>query len=121
MSVTFQSGETQVTLRDPEFENTEAASPKQALGRTASGAVYVYDKGVEVRTMSLEFRCLDNDEKDDLEDFHRSTVEGAYTTFSFTDHRSGTWTARFIRDIEFSEVLDGRWNCRIELEVEAAS
>lgn len=121
MSVTFQSGQTQVTLRDPEFMNAEVASPRQAFGRTASGVVYVYDKGVEVRTMSLEFRYLDNDEKEDLEDFHRTAVEGAYSTFSFTDHRSRTWTARFVRDIGFSEVRDGRWNCRVQLEVEAAS
>ena len=120
MSVTFQSGVESVTLRDPEYVNSESASPHQALGRTAAGDVYVYDKGVEVRTMTFEFRYLDNTEKEDLEEFHRTTVKGAYQEFSLTDHRSRSWMARFVRDLEFSEILDGRWNCTVVLEVEAA-
>lgn len=119
MSVTFESGATQLTLRDPEYLNSEVSERQQSLGRTASGVVYVYDKGVEVRMMRLAFRYFDQSEKDGLEDFYRNTVEGALSSFTYTDHRSRVWTARFMDAPEFSEALSDKWHCEVLLEVVA--
>ena len=121
MPVVMQYGQTQLTLRDPEFANREETVLGQVRGRTASGVLYVYDKGVRSSRMTLEFRYLEESEKTALEAFHRDTVLGSLHTFSLTDHKGRQWTARFLGGLEFTEVRDGRWNCLLELEVEAAS
>jgi len=119
MAVTLARGAASITIPNPEFANSEVATPSQVVGRTAAGNVYVYDRAVEVRTLRLAFAYLTDDDKDDLESFYRTTASGALNTFTYIDHRGRSWTARFMRPIEFTEIMDDRWNANVVLEVEA--
>ena len=135
MPIRMTYNTTIIELRNPERENVLEVNKRQVLGRTASGQVFTYEKGIETKKLELEFQRLRDDEKSNLESFF-STVDGIMNTFTYKDHRGNTYTARFLDSIlRFSEVLNegksqygystyngfrfskGFWNIAIKLEV----
>ena len=130
MSAVFTSGETVVTLRSPEVNNQQPFRKRQAVGRTAGGTFFSYDKGIDITRMALSFTELTETMKDDLESFFDTTVEGTTNTFTYTDHDGDDWTARFLNtELTWRELAtvgdgeggtEGRWAVDLELEVTAA-
>ena len=107
MAVSFVSGATTVFVQNPRRGNVYKRELAHATGRTAAGTLYVYAKGTDIRSMTLEFTGLRDDEKSALESFFFSTVSGPSNTFTYTDHDGVAWTARFLDDtLNFEEVHD---------------
>ena len=122
MSVTFTLGEVSVTLRNPERSNVLRKRMHQATGRTAGGVFYSYDKGVTIQVLGLAFTELTSADKAALDSCFENTVTGTEITFTYTDHASQSWTARFIQDeLEWAERFDGFWDLSLEMEVEEAA
>ena len=143
MAVVFTKNLTAISLQNPKRSNAYNLKKHQAMGRTASGNLYTYDKGVDIKKLVLEFEELRQSEKDNLESFYNTTVDGIMNTFSLADHQGNTWTARFLNtELEFEEIDnvgktgttfisggisypsttwdEGIYNTKIELEVTAA-
>jgi hypothetical protein len=120
MSVTFVKVGTTVTVRNPERANRKRATRMQVSGRAASGDLYVYDKGVTLYRLALDFIEVSTTVKNSLEAFFITTVQAQMQTFTYTDHNAVAWTARFVTpELEFTEHANGYWSFGFELEVVA--
>lgn len=109
MSVTLVKNGTTVALQNPVLQNVEGFSVGQARGLAADGNRRRYGKGDVARRMMLEFANLRESEKTELKAFFDSTVDGAESTFTYTDHEGNAWTARFLAtELAFREVDDAQ-------------
>jgi hypothetical protein len=152
MSVKFSYGDsapTEIEIQNPARQNVLRTKKTQASGRSAAGVLYVYDQGVPLKEIELQFENLRESEKNELQSFYDDTVEGMFRKFTYTDHHGDAWTARFLQpELEFTEIADvvassgtfvsgavggsggteyptttrgaGVWNARVILEVSAA-
>ena len=119
MSVTFVLGETTVTLPDPAPGYPVRSARRQAVGRTAGGQTYVYDKGVTTTEALVPFESLTDAEKAALAAFFADEAEGAANTFTYTDSAAVAHTARFLDPrLDFVKVAGGVWDVRVRLELE---
>ena len=84
-TITLTRGEDSVELNTPppgyEFQSEEV----QALGQTAAGAWYVYDKGITDRRLRMPL-LLPLTQRDGLLTFVRTHLNGGVNTFTLTDH-----------------------------------
>ena len=104
MVTKFQKNLTKIEIQNPVRENREILKRRQGLGRTAGGTVYVYDLGISTQNLVLSFSNLRQSEKDCLQAFYNTVVNGVMETFSYTDHLGNVWTARFLNtELEFTE------------------
>jgi len=118
MSITLQSGENTVTLPDPLPGYPVRAVQRQAVGRTAGGSGYVYDKGVETYEVELPFESLSNSEKTSLATFYDGVAQGSLQTFTYTDSNGTQRTARFLDPrLSFIKVAANVWDVRFRLEL----
>ena len=118
MSVTFVLGETNVELPDPSPGYPVRAIQRQAVGRSAGGTLYVYDKGVETYEVEITFESLTDSEKSALQGFFDNDTEGCLNTFTYTDSNGTARTARFLEPrLEFIKISAGVWDVRIRLEL----
>ena len=118
MSVTFQKGAASVTLPGPVPGSSAREAKRQAVGRSAGGSVYVYDKGVAVYEVSLTFESLTDQEKADLVVFFHDEAEGVLNTFTYTDSRGTEFTARFIGpELSLEKVAQNVWDVALVLEL----
>jgi len=105
MAVIFTKNLTEIEIQNPADSNAYQLKKYQVLGRTASGGVYTYDKGVDTKKLTLKFENLREDEKTALENFYNTTINGIMDTFSYTDHLETVWTARFLNtELNFEEL-----------------
>ena len=118
MSVTFTRESDTVYLSDPAGGGLERRVKRQALGRTAGGNVFSYDKGVETIEATLAFATLCRAEKDALYAFFRDATLGTRETFDYTDSDGVVHTARFLSpQLRFAGVGANAWSCRLILEL----
>lgn len=104
MPVSLTYSTTTIWLQNPQVANVYAVKKNQALGRTSGGTVYTYDKGSDQKRMELEFANLRQGEKDALETFYKTTVNGIMNTWTYVDHGGVSHTARFLDDeLQFVE------------------
>lgn len=104
MPVVFEYSSTRVEIQNPSRSNIHKIKKFQALGRTAGGQIYAYDKGPTSKRLELEFLELRQSEKDALESFYDTTVDGVITNFEYTDHFGTTWNAKFLEtELNFEE------------------
>lgn len=124
---------------NPQWGNIFKKNSITTFGRSASGVLYRYVKGVTLKQFSLGWENLNEDEKSQME-----TAFAAITTndFTLTDHQGKIWTARFLSgEFNFEEVADellieenfnisgniykssmrhaGRYNLSLEIEIES--
>ena len=127
MSIKFVYSTTTVDiLSDPDAGYERVGERVQAFGRTASGVVYVYDKGVRIRRWQISLIGLSAAEKTNLYNFfHNATtanpkgVLGMANTWTYTDEQGGTWTARFLSpQLNFGKIVKDAWNISFEISVE---
>lgn len=89
---------------NPEWGNLKKVNNLITYGRSASGVLYRYQKGVTLRQVSLSWESLNEDEKKQME-----TAFAAINTndFVLTDHKGKIWTARFlVGELNFEEFTD---------------
>ena len=117
-TVTFVKDATTVTLPAPSPGSTMREVKHQALGLTAGGVRYAYDKGVDRYETDLEFQGLDASEKAALQSFFHTTVDGVVNTFTYTDSNGTGRTARFLDPtLEFRKLAVNVWDVTVRLEV----
>jgi len=120
MSVSFQSGQTTVTLPGPVPGSTVRQVKRQVAGRTASGQLYTYDKGVRTFRVVLAFESLSDAEKDSLITFFHESANGVMNSFAYTDSAGASFTARFASaEIALRKVAQNVWDVSFELELNA--
>ena len=118
MSNTFTRDATTISLPDPSPGYPVRARRRQAVGRTAGGTVYVYDKGVKTYEAELPFESLTATEKSDLVGFFEDTCQGGLQTFTYTDSNGTQRAARFIEpQLAFVKVAANVWDVGIRLEL----
>ena len=118
MSISLALGETTVTLPDPSPGYPVRAHKYQVVGRTAGGAIYVYDKGIERFEVELPFESLTDAEKTALSDFFDDTAKASLNTFTYTDSGGNEFTARFLDPhLAFIKVSGNVWDVRLRLEL----
>lgn len=135
--ITFTYSSTTYNFRNPEHSNVLEITQKTLYGRTASGALYRYAKGVAFKKMVLKWENLTEEEKAQF-----ITMFAAITTnqFDLRDHHLIEWDAVFLLDtMKFEEINDekltdesfylagklinsstrkqGQYNLEIEMEV----
>jgi len=107
MAVLFKLGATEVYLQNPDLQNELQRERVQGLGRTASGAPVVYDRGVAISRLKLHWSELRESEKADLDSFFTTTVTAMQTSFTYTDHEGTARTVRFAQPtLDWQEVAD---------------
>ena len=120
MSITLQKDAASVSLPGPVPGYKARARKRQAIGRTAAGALYVYDKGIETYEITPVFESLTNAQKAALVSFCGTTVNGSQKTFTYTDENGAAFTARFLDSfIEFMKVAHDCWDVCFTLELSA--
>jgi len=114
--VTFARGEDTIDLSPPPPGYSHAKERAQAIGETAAGTWYVYDKEVDNRILNLSL-VLTLAEKDALETFFDSTVVASLNTFTYTDHLGVAHTSCRLRNprLEWTKTPGGRY--RVDLEI----
>jgi len=118
MSVTFQRSATAVTLPDPAPGQAVARERRQAVGRTAGGTVFVYEKGPATLRTELRFESLTDAEMESLKDFFDAEACGARNTFTYTDSSGTAWTARSCdAALNLIKVCANVWDARVKLEL----
>lgn len=107
MSISMVSGGTTINLQNPIRGEVRARHLPHAVGRTLSGQLYAYKKGPVYLVGRYTWEYLRDDEREDLENFFYSTVEGPSNTFTFTDHYGTTYVAQFLNDfLDFENIDD---------------
>jgi hypothetical protein len=120
VSVTFQYGQTSVTLPGPVPGSAVRQVKRQVAGRTASGQLYTYDKGVRAFHVTLAFESLSDSEKASLVSFFHDSANGVMNSFTYTDSTGASFTARFASpEIALRKVAQNVWDASIELELNA--
>ena len=84
-TTTLVRGATTLTLPIPMPGYTPAHTRAQAIGETADGTLYVYDKTVTHRVLTISWE-LSTAQKDAWLTFFDSTIVGCSNTFTYTDH-----------------------------------
>ena len=118
MSVTFAKDATSVELPGPAPGGEIAERKQQAVGRTVDGQAYAYDKGTQIYETTLALESLSDSEKSDLVSFFHDDAEGVLNTFTYTDSRGTSFTARFTRpDLVLKKVAQNVWDVTLTLEL----
>ena len=118
-TITFYKSPTTVTLPGPPGGYPIRRIKPQALGLTSGGTRYTQDKGGPDRyQVELLFDDLTDSEKEALDGFYNTTVDGVTNTFTYTDTDGTGYTARFLDTIlEFTKTANNQWGVRVLLEL----
>ncbi|MBW1779320.1 MAG: hypothetical protein JRL30_01145 [Deltaproteobacteria bacterium] len=119
VTVTFDDGAGgDITLPGPFPGSTMITKKRQALGETAGGVTYSYDKGVTKYEAVLRFDTLSDTQKNTLETFFNTTVTGVNTTWTYTDTGAVEYTARFLDpELPFEKQAKNLWSVSVRLEL----
>ena len=121
-TITLAIDGTTVTLPSP-GPNYEAVHQRaQAIGQTAAGADYVYDKAFSIYELVLPLDHLTATQKNDLDAFYKNKAIGGVNAFTYTDHL-GTAHAgcRFLDSrLAFKKTQAGRFSIVLRFRVTSA-
>ena len=119
MSVTFTLGGTTYTVKSPYFPYMPVHDRMQVKGKTAGGTQIVQELAAAQDSYTFQFKNMTTAERDNLESFYKNTVDGAMTTFTFTDVAAAAHTARWMDDtFNFQMDSQGRWSGTVTLQYE---
>ncbi len=117
MSITLVYGNSTVTLPNPRGKQRVKPVDHQAVGLTAGGTRYVYDKGVTLHHLTLTIESCSQAEYDALYYFYDTTVTGSQSQFTYTDSRGIVYLARFIAEPEIVKVHYNVFDIKLTLEL----
>ena len=120
MSVTLVKNGDTLTLPNPAHRSKPRSITHQAVGLTAGGVRYVYDKGVTVHQITLTFEMLTQAEYSAFVTFYNTTVSESLNTFTYTDSKSNTYTARFIDQPQVTKRMSNVFDVTLTLETDSA-
>ena len=117
-TIRLSTASTRLTLPAPLPGSVTRLIKEQASGLSAAGQRYVYDKGVERRTVALKFERLTTAQKNALASFFDSAADGMMQTFTYTDADGTVWTARFAdRELALVQIRDDEWSAELVMEL----
>jgi len=120
MSTILTKNATVVTLPSPAQDYPLSQTKRQAMGRSAGGTVYAYDKGLSTFEVELTIENLTSTDRSNLQSFFSTTVNGVTATWTLTDSSGGTYTARFLDPVlQFEEHIRDNYRVRLRLELSA--
>ena len=118
MSVLLKRDDAEVSLPDPAPGYALRVMRRQATGRTAGGGMVAYDKGIQTLEAEPLFESLTDTERDALEEFFQTAVQGCLGSFVYTDAAGVAWTARLLAPrLEFFKVCADVWDVRLRMEL----
>ena len=93
--------------------NPESPYEREVIKHNSSvqmedGSFYVYSRSVTNYRYSIVVVLTSESERDNLEAFYDSTVNGSEKTFSYIDPYSDTYTVRFEDELHISEIFKDR-------------
>lgn len=104
----FTYSTTQYNFRNPDYQNILEVTQKTLFGRTASGVLYRYPKGIAFKRYILKWSELTEEEKTQLITVF-STI--GTNSFTFRDHLNVSYTAYFILEtLKFETISDDEEN-----------
>ena len=117
-TMTFVSGVTTCTVPAPSPGYRHRTEPHQSIVKTWGGETRVTDRDVFTRVAVLTLVCT-KAQRDALDDFFDNTVNGALTTFTWTDHKAQAHAgARFLNKVlDWEKTPDERFSVTLEIEV----
>jgi len=119
-TITFARGETTVTLPAPPGGYPVREVKRQAIGLTAGGTRYVYDKGIDTYEAEITLESLSDSEKASLDGFFHTTVDGSKQTFSYTDSAGDEYLARFLSPtLNYTKISKNCFDVVFHLELSA--
>lgn len=117
MSVTLVENGNTLTLPNPAHQGRVRAIPHQAVGLTAGGTRYVYDKGVTLYQITLTFQLVTEAEYSAFMTFYTSTVDESLTTFTYTDSKGNAYAlTRFIGEPRVTKRMSNVFDLTFTLE-----
>ena len=120
MPVHFIKDATDHTIRSPLFPYRVGDDRGQFVGETAGGTDIIQGLRAAKKEFTLRFKNLTDTEKGNLYTFWTTTVDGASTTFTYTDPESNNFTVRWMnKTFGFQMDLKGRWSGEITLKDES--
>jgi len=93
--------------------NPESPYEREVIKHNSSvqmedGSMYVYSRSVTNYRYSISVVLTSESERDALESFYDSTVNGAEKTFEYTDPYGDVYTVRFDESMRISEIFKDR-------------
>jgi hypothetical protein len=93
---------------DPESPYERAVIKHNSSVQMEDGSMYVYSRSVTNYRYSISVVLTAESERDALESFYDSTVNGAEKTFEYTDPYGDVYTVRFDENMRISEIYKDR-------------
>ena len=115
-TITFTRDAVTVNLPAPVPGYVPEHEVVQAVGRTAAGEYYVYDKGVTSRAVKLTIE-LTASQKVELLAFIDNAIEGCVNTFTYTDHLGVSHSDCRLRNaaIAITKLRSNRFRAELEI------
>jgi len=107
---TFASPTTSIVFTsDPEVPYEREVIKHNSEIQMEDGSFYVYSRSVTNYLYKIEVILYSQAQRDALESFYDSTVNGSHKTFQYTDPYSALHTVRFIESFNISEIAKDRF------------
>jgi len=116
------AGESALTLAAPGSGYAPSEERAQALGRTADGTYYAYDRETQTHRLRLDL-VLTNTQRGNLVTWFQTKVKGALYTFTLQDHLGNTFLAcRLVQTtLPFTKTPGGRYCVTLEIVTPSAA
>ena len=92
--VTFEYGNTSITIEDPDFPLDAGYKPDQQIIETEAGSRYVYTYKKARKKIKLKWDFLEVSDFSQLEDFVVNVVNFAENPFTYTDYEGSSISVR---------------------------
>lgn len=93
---------------DPESPYEREVLKHNSQVQMEDGTFYVYSRSVTNYRYTISVVLTSESERDDLESFYDSTVNGSQKTFQYTDPYSDIYTVRFEEGMNIAEIFKDR-------------
>lgn len=93
---------------DPESPYEREVLKHNSQVQMEDGTFYVYSRSVTNYRYTVSVVLTSESERDDLESFYDSTVNGNQKTFQYTDPYSDIYTVRFEEGMNIAEIFKDR-------------
>ncbi len=114
-TMTFSVGEDSVSVPAPMAGYQGTHERAQAVGKSATGVVYVYDKDVTSRAARPVLR-LTKTQRDNLITWFDTHAQGALNTFTWVDHLGATHsTCRLRSPIAWRKTAGGVFEVQLDI------
>ena len=115
-TVKFSRSGTDVVVAAPQVGSGRQQEKAQALGQTASGTYYAYDKGHTTYRATLDFELTET-QKDALMTFFNTTTTGVVNVFDYVDQKGVLYSSCRLADttLDITKLASQRWRIALTM------